>query len=114
MDLKTARWRPVAITLSAINVAALGFHTALEQGEFAGIHAILAGGFALWAGRLGRRRPAAIAAGAGSEARLEELEAELMDQRRELADAQERLDFAERLLAQAADRQRVLPSDVRP
>jgi chromosome segregation ATPase len=43
------------------------------------------------------------------QARLEALEAEMGDLRRELGEAQERLDFAERVLAQGPDARRVGP-----
>ena len=58
---------------------------------------VLAAAFGWWAGRLRRSRR-------GRAARLDELEAELDHLRGELAETQERLDFAERLLAQSAER----------
>jgi hypothetical protein len=107
MALNPRLWRPVAMVLSAANLAAVGFHAAIEQGEMAAVHGLLAAGAAYWAARLGRTRTPALENPVADE-RMEQLEAELMQQRHELADAQERLDFAERLLSQSADRRRDL------
>jgi hypothetical protein len=63
--------------------------------------------FGLWAQRLRR-----VPDGTDLQYRLEALEAEvgqLDDVRRELAEVQERLDFAERLMAQGQDAHRVGP-----
>lgn len=50
-----------------------------------------------------------IRAGAGSEEELGQLRADLDQMRQELAEVQERLDFAERLLAKSAERDRLPP-----
>jgi hypothetical protein len=100
-------WRPVAWALSVVNIGGAGFHIALEQPQVAFLHLLLAGGAAFWAVRGGRKREAEPLA-PGTEERMEQLEAELMHQRQELLEAQERLDFAERLLAQSAERKREL------
>lgn len=115
MAFKSRIWQPVAIGLGALNMAGAGFAVALEQGEHAALHIGLAGVCAFWVHRI-RRRPGG---GAGlitgeRDARLEALENELDDQRRELAEAQERLDFAERLLTQAAERRQVPASHEPP
>ena len=104
MTFKPAVWYPIALVLTAINLAGAGFAAGTTEPWHATIHAVLALGFGLWAQRL-RRAPG----GSDVEARLEALEAEVSRQRRELTDAQERLDFAERLLAQAREARRVGP-----
>ena len=104
MTFKPALWYPIAAVLSVINVAAAGFAARSAEPWHAAAHAALALAFGLWAQRL-RRGPA----GSESEARLDVLEAELGNMRQELSEAQERLDFAERLLAQGQEARRVSP-----
>jgi hypothetical protein len=60
--------------------------------------------FALWAGRLGRPRPAGA-----RPTPLDALEADVDTLRRELSETQERIDFAERLLAQRRESRPVDP-----
>jgi hypothetical protein len=67
-------------------------------------HATLALAFGLWAQRL-RQRPV----GGELQAGLEALEIEVSELRRELSETQERVDFAERLLAHAPESRRVGP-----
>jgi len=105
MAFKRAIWYPIAVVLSVINLA--GVIAFAAQPWHAGIHAALAVAFGLWAQRLRPRR-------GGSElqpglAALEALEAEVRKLRQELSEAQERLDFAERLLAQGPEARRVDP-----
>jgi hypothetical protein len=106
MTLKHAMWYPIAVGLSIINLAGVGF---AAQPWHATIHAALALAFGLWAQRL-RQGP-----GGGELAsikqQLEEQAAALDDaqdalanQATHLAELQERVAFAERLLAQARDR----------
>jgi hypothetical protein len=95
MTFKPALWRPIAFGLSALNLVAVGFAAGAAEPWHAGIHAGLAVAFGAWAQRL-RRAPG----GADREERLEMLEDDVSEMRRELTEAQERLDFAERLLAQ--------------
>jgi hypothetical protein len=64
--------------------------------------------FGLWAERLWRS-PGRVAGGSDLQAGLEALEIEVGNIRRELNEAQERLDFAERLLAQGSESRRVGP-----
>lgn len=78
----------------------------------AGGHAVLVLAFGLWAQRLKQRRDRGedtAALGAGADERLEALEDELTRLRKELSEAQERLDFTERMLAQRPDPRRVEP-----
>ena len=104
MTFKPAIWYPIALVLSGINLVAAGFATATAEPWHATGHVALALAFGFWAQRL---RP-----GPGEsepQARLEGLEAEVSDLRRELSEAQERLDFTERVLAQAPESRRVDP-----
>ncbi len=104
MTFKPRVWQPIAIVLSAVNLAGVGFAAARGEAWHASIHAALALAFGLWAQYL-RRGPA----GSEPQARLETLEAEIGNLRGELSELQERLDFAERMLAQAPDARRVGP-----
>jgi hypothetical protein len=104
MTFKPVIWYPIAVVLSVINLAGAGFAAAQAEPWHAGIHATLALAFGLWAQRL-RQGP-----GEGElPARLEALEAEVSNLRQELSETQERLDFAERLLAQGPEPRRVGP-----
>jgi len=104
MTFKPAIWYPIALVLSVINLVAVGFAAGEAEPWHAGIHAALALGFGLWAQRL-RKRPG----GGDLETRFEALEGEVGTLRQELSEAQERLDFAERLLAQGPEARRVGP-----
>ena len=102
MTFKPAIWYPITVVLSGINVIAAGFAAGSAEPWHAGVHAALAVAFGLGAQRLGQRPD-----GGEREARLEVLEGEVDNMRRELSEAQERLDFAERLLAQEPEARRV-------
>jgi hypothetical protein len=104
MTFKPAIWQPIAVLLSALNVVAVGFAAASAEPWHASTHAALALGFGLWAQRM-RQAPRV----GGDEARLDMLEADVSTMRRELSETQERLDFAERLLAQGRETRRVGP-----
>ena len=104
MTFKPAIWHPIAVVLSAVNLVAVGFAAGSAEPWHAGVHAALALGFGLWAQRL-RQNPG----GNDRLARLETLEADVSDLRRELSETQERLDFAERLLTQGLEPRRVGP-----
>ena len=97
MTFKPAIWRPIAAVLSVVNLGAVGFAAGAAEPWHATIHAGLALAFAAWAQRLGRAPAQPTPPGSGN--RLEDLEAELDQLRGELAEAQERLDFTERVLA---------------
>jgi hypothetical protein len=111
MTFKPAIWLPIAVVLSVINLVAVGFAAGAAEPWHAGAHAALALAFGLWAQRL-RKGPG----GSDLQARLEgleaevsrlgALEAEVSELRRELSEAQERLDFAERLLARGPESRR--------
>jgi hypothetical protein len=107
MTFKPAIWQPIAIVLSAINLVAVGFAAGTAEPWHAAGHAALGLVFGLWAQRM-RLAPRAIEGGNGHE-RLDALEGEVSDMRRELNEAQERLDFTERVLAQRPESPRVGP-----
>jgi hypothetical protein len=102
MNLKSPRWYPVALGLSALNLIGLGAAAAAAEPLHAAAHVGLALGFGFWAQRLRRGT-----VGGEIEARLEVLEVEVGNLRAELSEAQERLDFAERVLAQNPDARRL-------
>jgi hypothetical protein len=104
MTFKPKIWYPVAVVLSVINLAGAGFALGQNQPDHAALHVVLALAFGLWARHL-RKGPV----GNELEARLEALEVEVSTQRQELSETQERLDFAERLLAQGREMPRVGP-----
>jgi hypothetical protein len=105
-------WRRLAIVASVFNVAGAGFAIAAGEGWHAGIHVTLALAFAFAAQRLtgggGQRNSesASIQQQLDEQAAaLEDAQAKLAMQATQLAELNERVDFAERLLTQARDRQ---------
>ena len=102
MTFKPAIWHPIAVALSLINVVAVWFAAVPAEPLHATIHAALAVAFGVWALRL-RQGPGR----GGLEADLESLELEVGALQRELGETQERLDFAERVLAQGTGEGRV-------
>ena len=109
MTFKTWPWRPIAVVLSGINLVAAGFAAASAEPWHAGIHVALALAFGLWALRL-QQRPG----GSERQAQLDVLEAELSNLRGELSEAQERMDFVERLVAREPESRRVGPEGPGP
>jgi predicted outer membrane protein len=108
MTFKPALWYPIAVVLSAINLVAAGFAASAAEPWHATTHAALAVAFGLWAQHL-RQGLRQDFGGRDLDARLEALELEVSEQRRELSETQERVDFAERLLAQGQEARRVEP-----
>jgi hypothetical protein len=104
MTFKPAIWYPIAVVLSVVNVAAVWFAARPAEPTHATIHAVLAVAFGLWAQRLRRGH-----GGGRLQAGLEAVEIDVDAMRQELSEAQERLDFAERLLAQRPEPRRVDP-----
>ena len=105
MTFKPALWFPIAVALSALNVAAVWFAAQPGEAWHATIHAGLAVAFGVWAQRLrqgGRRGEFRTQLGA----QLEPFALELDQMRRELSETQERLDFTERMLAQTREPRR--------
>jgi hypothetical protein len=101
MTFKSWIWQPTALVLSALNLVGVGMAAGAAEPWHAGIHATLALAFWSWAQRL-RQAPREVAPLSGVEA----LELEVSELRRELGEAQERLDFTERMLAQGAEARR--------
>jgi hypothetical protein len=108
MTFKPATWYPIALALSVLNLVGAGFAVGQAQPPHAAIHVALALAFGVWARRL-RQRPGGSEPPAGVDAldALDRLEAEVSQLRHELNETQERLDFAERLLAQGSEARRV-------
>jgi hypothetical protein len=101
MTFKSWIWQPTALALSALNLAGVGMAAGAAEPWHAGIHATLALAFWSWAQRL-RQAPREV----GRLPRVEALELEVSELRRELGEAQERLDFTERMLAQGVEARR--------
>lgn len=109
--IRSSLWRGLAIGLSVANVAFAVVAFGSGEGWHAAIHISLAVAFGLAAQRLKER--------AGSElgrlqqqledhaAALDEAKQTLANQATQLNELQERVDFAERMLAQARDRQKL-------
>jgi hypothetical protein len=97
MTFKPKIWYPIATILSALNVALIYFAAQPGEAIHATVHGALAVAFALWAQRLRLRQ---LRGQENVPTRLEEVDAEVGQMRQELSEAQERLDFAERMLAQ--------------
>jgi hypothetical protein len=111
MNFKSPIWQPISIVLSALNLVAVGFAAAQAEAWHAATHSALALGFGLWAQRLvTRRRPSAAEIEGDRDERLAILEGELNTLRVELTEAEERIDFAERVLAQPPESRRVEPN----
>lgn len=114
MTFKPTIWYPIAVVLSVVNFIAIGFTAGPAQPLHGATHAVLALAFGFWAHRL-RRGPAVSELEARLEglevemSRLEALEGEVSKMQQELSETQERLDFAERLLAQKPETPRVGP-----
>jgi predicted outer membrane protein len=101
MSVKRGIWQSVAMGLGVLNVLGAGYAAGADEPWHAAIHAVLALAFGSWAQRL-RQAPRGDEAQARLDG-LEDLEFEVSKLRQELSEAQERLDFAERLLAQGAE-----------
>jgi hypothetical protein len=108
MTFKSKYWQPAAIALSALNLVAVGFAAGEAEAWHAGVHATLALLLGLWAQRLRGRAPADQGQ-PDLQAGLESLEFEVTRVREELSEVQERLDFAERVLAQGQEVRRLNP-----
>jgi hypothetical protein len=108
MTFKPATWFPIAVILSGLNLAGVGFAAGQPEPWHAAGHAVLALVFGLWAQRM-RHAPAGIDGRVPIDM-LESLEAEVSKLREDLAETQERLDFTERLVVQGQEARRVGPS----
>ena len=101
MTFKSRLWQPAAFALSALNLVGVGMAAGAAEPWHAGIHATLALAFWSWGQRL-RQAPREV----GELPRVEALELEVSELRRELGEAQERLDFTERMLAKGVEARR--------
>ena len=101
MTFASPRWFPLATILSAVNVVAVGFAASAAEPMHAATHALLAVAFGLWAAKL-RARGRADGQAEHLEAldEFDALDSQVADLQQALAETQERLDFAERILAQ--------------
>lgn len=101
MVFKPAIWYPIAVGLSVLNVVAIAFTAGPAQPLHAASHAALAVAFGWWAYRLRQHRGASEPPERLDLAdEVDALDAEVSTLRLELGELHERLDFAERLLAQ--------------
>lgn len=109
MTFKSTFWHPLAVGLSLVNVAGLGYAVAVAEPWHAAVHGALAVAFGIWARRLRQGPGGGELAGMKVQleqqaAALEDAQTTLDNQSAELAELQERVDFAERLLLQVRDR----------
>lgn len=104
MTFKPKIWLPVAVVAAAVNLLGMGAAINAAEMPHAALHGVLAAAFSYWAWRLNDKRKGMTAA-----AQLGELEQDVTQLREELADAQERIDFAERMLVQQAEKRREPP-----
>ena len=103
MTIKT--WRRLAIVASVFNVVGAVFALASREGWHAGVHISLALGFGFAAQRLGEIGGTAVPD--NLQTQLDEQADRIALQSRQLAELEERLDFTERMLAQARDKQKL-------
>jgi len=112
MTFKPKIWFPIAAVLSAANVASVYIAAAPGEAWHATLHGALAAAFAVWAQRLYARLRAGAPAGdpaqvsAPVQHQLAAFNDEMDQLRLELSETQERLDFAERMLAQSREQRR--------
>lgn len=105
MRLNPRIWTPIAQVLTAINVVAVYFAAQSAEPVHAVIHGALGAACMLWAERL---RARTIRERYDAEmAQAELLPGEMDHVHNELAELQERLDFAERMLAQRREGDRI-------
>lgn len=102
-------WVPLSRILAVVNAGAVWFAAQAAEPTHATIHAVLATAFAVWSERMRQGRASSNeAALANMQDQLEEIQAE---SRGQVAELQDRLDFAERLLAQERRTQGVRPPE---
>ena len=101
MTTKRRIWFWIAAGLSALNLAGAGYALAGAEQAHTGVHVLLALAFGWWARRLSSRPDRTEL-----PADLEALQIEVNRMRQELSEAHERIDFAERLLAQGPEPRR--------
>jgi hypothetical protein len=112
MTFKPKIWYPISAVLSVLNVASVWFAAQAAEPLHATTHAALAVGFGLWALVLKQRGDGNTLGGVEALKAVEALDAlelEATALRQELSETQERLDFAERMLAPRPEPRRVDP-----
>jgi len=110
MTFKPKIWLPISIAFSLLNLVAVGFAARTAEPLHATTHAAVALAFGLWAVHLRSKLVGGVARGGGElESRVEALEGEMGNLVQQLTETQERLDFAERVLAQSPETRRVEP-----
>src|SRR5260370_36249088 len=112
MTFKPAIWYPIAAALSIINLVSVALTAGSGQVWHPALHAALALAFGVWAQRLRRGRGASELQGPGGSelgALVEAVPAGGRKPAQGRDGEQERLDFAERLLAQGRETRRVGP-----
>ncbi|CAN5887581.1 hypothetical protein BH24GEM1_BH24GEM1_20720 [soil metagenome] len=97
MAFKHRNWYPIAVGLGALNLLGAGAAAGAAEPWHAAVHVGLALASGWWARRL--RRDLGTSELQDRLEGLESLEFEVSNLRQELSETQERLDFAERLLA---------------
>lgn len=106
MKIGPVVWQRIALVLTVLNVGGAGYAALSAEPWHAATHAALAVGFGLWAQQLRHRRRYDELRDEMDETlrdpleRLAALEGDVTAMQQELSEAQERLDFAERLLTQ--------------
>jgi hypothetical protein len=104
VTFKPRIWYPIAVGLSLVNLGAIWFAARPAEPWHATIHGVLALAFGLWAQRLRQRRgPPGLPPQVDALEAYEGLEADVNRLQQELIETQERLDFAERVLAQGQE-----------
>jgi hypothetical protein len=106
MTFKPVIWYPISTVLTLGNLAGVAFAAAAGEPLHATIHGGLAVAFGVWAQHL---RGKAANVKSDLQGPVEALEFEVGQLRQELNEAQERLDFAERMLAQGQEIRREEP-----
>lgn len=105
MTLNPRTWYPIVVVGSLVNVGAFAFASGSGEPWHATVHAALATGLAVWAQHLkGKKAPTASGL---IDSDVADLRDEVGDLRRELGELQERMDFAERVLSQARETERL-------
>jgi hypothetical protein len=115
MVVKRGIWKPLLAGLSIVNLAAVGVAAGASEPWHAAGHAALALVLGLWSQKL---RPSTwggevtdrVHQATLDQDRLNLLEADLTQLRMELSEAQERLDFAERLLMRGREADKANPA----
>jgi len=106
MTFKPAIWFPISTVLTLGNLAGVAFAASTAEPLHATVHAGLAVVFGVWAQHL---RGKSTNVKSDLQEPVEALEFEVGQLRQELNEAQERLDFAERMLAQGQETRREEP-----